>query len=56
MKLTLHEILLLKGMLRNEQNHASRCDFLQNNEMAKKQKAWDLERAALLEKIIKDGE
>ena len=60
MKLTEREIEILDGMIKNEKNHAQWCDILSNRTMAEKQKALDLERVALLEKIkaameVKDG-
>lgn len=51
MILTQREIELLDGMIEVQRNHASRCDNLNNRIIAEKQKAWDLGRVALLEKI-----
>ncbi|MFW6173002.1 MAG: hypothetical protein ACOC5T_04595 [Elusimicrobiota bacterium] len=51
MELTEREIELIDGMIEVQNNHAQRCDTIQNRKMAEKQKAWDLERVALLEKI-----
>ena len=50
MYLSDRELELLDGMIEIQKNHAERCDRMQG-EMPKKQKAWDLERVALLEKI-----
>ena len=54
MKLTEREIELIDGMIEVQKNHAARCDTIQNRTMAEKQKGWDLERVALLEKIKAD--
>jgi hypothetical protein len=51
MKLTQQEIELIDGMIEVQRNHAQRCDMIQNRRMAEKQKARDLERVALLERI-----
>ena len=51
MNLTAREIELLDGMIKVHGRHAQRCDYLMNHTMAEKQKTWDLERVALLEKI-----
>ena len=51
MKFTSREIELVDGMIEVQRNHAQRCDMIQNRTMAEKQKAWDLERVALLERI-----
>lgn len=53
MKLTEREIELIDGMIEVQKRHAVRCDTLPNRQMAEKQKNWDLERVALLEKIKK---
>ena len=54
MKLTTREVELIDGMIATELRHASRCDAIQNRVMGEKQKKWDLERVALLEKIKKE--
>lgn len=51
MEFTAREIELIDGMIEVQIEHASRCDTIANRAMAEKQKAWDLERVALLEKI-----
>ena len=51
MKLTQREIELIDGMIEVQKNHAARCATIQNRIMGKKQKEWDMERVALLEKI-----
>ena len=43
---------LIQGMIEVQLDHAERCDRIQNRDMAEKQKAWDLERVALLRKIL----
>jgi hypothetical protein len=53
MKLTGREILLIDGMIAVQQDHADRCDNLLNRKMAEYQKARDLERVRLLEKLKK---
>jgi hypothetical protein len=45
------EIELINGMIEVQLNHAERCDRLPNRSMAEKQKGWDMERVALLQKI-----
>jgi hypothetical protein len=54
-KLTDREIELIDGMIEVQKNHADRCDALQNRIMADKQKAWDMERVALLKRIKMEG-
>jgi hypothetical protein len=53
--LTEREIELLDGMIEVQLNHAERCDSIANRSMAEKQKGWDMERVALLQKIKKAG-
>ena len=48
---TPREIELLDGMIEVQKAHAARCDGIANMIMAEKQKGWDLERVALLERI-----
>lgn len=45
------EIELIDGMIEVQRAHAKRCDGIANIIMAEKQKGWDLERVALLEKV-----
>lgn len=45
------ELQLLDGMILVQKNHAERCDKMSNQRMAEKQKASDMERVALLEKV-----
>ncbi|MEA1877025.1 MAG: hypothetical protein U9N86_09170 [Bacteroidota bacterium] len=52
MKLSEREKQLLKSMLAVQKRHAAMCDSIQNHVMGEKQKAWDLERVALLLKIL----
>lgn len=51
MKFTAREIELIDGMIDVHLDHARRCDTIAHRTMAEKQKGWDLERVALLEKI-----
>lgn len=51
MELNEREIELIDGMIEVQKNHASRCDTIANRTIAEKQKVWDMERVALLEKI-----
>lgn len=44
------EIELFDGMIEVQKTHAETCDRIPNRVMAEKQKGWDLERVALLEK------
>jgi hypothetical protein len=48
---TARELELIDGMIEVQLNHADRCDNIRNSEMAQKQKAWYMERVALLKKI-----
>jgi hypothetical protein len=48
---TPREIELIDGMIEVQLQHAQRCDGIANRTMAEKQKAWDMERVALLQKI-----
>jgi hypothetical protein len=48
---TPREIELIDGMIGAQLYHAQRCDGIANRTMAEKQKAWDMERVALLQKI-----
>ena len=54
-KLTDREVALIDGMIAVQKNHAARCDALQNRTIAESQKAWDMERVALLERIKLEG-
>lgn len=54
--LTPREIELIDGMIEVQRHHANQCDTMAarpggNKVMAEKQKAWDMERIALLEKL-----
>jgi uncharacterized protein YdaU (DUF1376 family) len=49
--LTERERELIAGMIEVQRHHAAQCDCIANRTMAEKQKGWDLERVALLEKI-----
>ena len=53
--LTDREIELIDGMIQVQLDHASRCDAIANRSMADKQKSWDMERVALLQKIKAHG-
>lgn len=46
------EIELINGMIEVQLDHAQRCDNIANRTMAEKQKAWDMERVALLRKVL----
>jgi len=52
--LTEREIELLDGMIAVQLDHAARCDGIANRTMAEKQKGWDMERVALLQKLKKE--
>ena len=49
--LTAREIELIDGMIEVQLDHAQRCDSIANRTMADKQKGWDMERVALLQKL-----
>jgi hypothetical protein len=49
--LTERETELLDGMIAVQLDHAARCDGIANRTMAEKQKGWDMERVALLQKL-----
>ena len=49
--LTEREIELLNGMIEVQLHHAKQCDGIANRTMAEKQKGWDMERVALLQKM-----
>ena len=49
--LTPREIELMDGMIAVQLDHAMRCDAIANRAMADKQKGWDMERVALLQKF-----
>lgn len=49
--LTPREIELISGMIAVQLDHAMRCDAIANRAMADKQKGWDMERVALLQKF-----
>ena len=53
--MTERENELMDGMIEVQQRHAQHCDDIANRPMAEKQKAWDLERVALLEKLRADS-
>jgi hypothetical protein len=48
---TERELELIDGMIQVQLDHAQRCDSIANRTMAEKQKGWDMERVALLQKI-----
>lgn len=48
---TARELELIDGMIEVQIHHAAQCDSIQNRTMAERQKSWDMERVALLEKI-----
>jgi hypothetical protein len=50
-RLTAREIELIDGMIEVQLAHAQRCDSIANRTMADKQKGWDMERVALLQKL-----
>jgi hypothetical protein len=50
-RLTAREIELLDGIIEVQLDHARRCDSIANRTMADKQKGWDMERVALLQKL-----
>jgi len=45
------ELDLLSSLIDYWQDHAKRCDSMQNRTMAEKQKSWDLERVHMLIKL-----
>lgn len=45
------ELELIDGMIEVQLHHAEQCDRIANRTMAEKQKAWDMERVALLRKM-----
>jgi hypothetical protein len=45
------ELELIDGMIQVQLDHAKRCDSIANRTMAEKQKGWDMERVALLQKL-----
>ena len=49
--LTARELELIDGMIQVQLRHVEQCDGIANRTMAEKQKGWDLERVALLQKI-----
>jgi len=49
--LTAREIELIDGMIKVQLDHAKQCDSIANRTTADKQKGWDMERVALLQKI-----
>ena len=51
MSLTERELELIDGMIAVQLDHAARCDSIANRTMAEKQKGWDMERVALLQKL-----
>ncbi len=51
--LTERELELIDGMIEVQLDHAKRCDSIANRTMAEKQKGWDMERVALLQKLKK---
>jgi len=53
--LTPRELELIDGIIEAQLNHAERCDIIANRRIAAKQKEWDMERVALLQKIRTHG-
>ncbi len=53
--LTPREIELIDGMIDVQLHHARQCDGISNRTMAEKQKGWDMERVALLQKLRAQG-
>ena len=51
-RLTEREREVLQSMLEAQQAHAMRCDEIGNRRMAERQKARDLERVAVLRKVL----
>ena len=49
--LTARELELIDGMIEVQLDHAKRCDNIANRTMAERQKGWDMERVALLQKL-----
>jgi hypothetical protein len=45
------ELQLIDGMIEVQLRHAAQCDGIANRPMAERQKGWDMERVALLQKI-----
>jgi hypothetical protein len=45
------ELELIDGMISVQLRHAAQCDAIANRPMAERQKGWDMERVALLQKI-----
>jgi hypothetical protein len=45
------ELELIDGMIEVQLRHAAQCDAIANRPMAERQKGWDMERVALLQKI-----
>jgi hypothetical protein len=45
------ELELIDGMIEVQLNHAEQCDRIANRPLAEKQKGWDMERVAILQKI-----
>lgn len=56
MTLNEREVELIQGMIQVQQNHAQRCDSISNRTMAEKQRGWDMERVALLQRILKESD
>ena len=50
--LSVREVDLINGMISVQLDHANRCDSIQNKTMAMKQKGWDMERFALLKRVL----
>jgi len=53
MKLSEREVELLLGMIEVQEHHAARALTI-SNPMGKKQHDWDMERVALLKRIIEE--
>lgn len=55
MKLTKREIEIIDGLIEVQRHHAERCERIPNQEIGRRQRARDLERVKLLEKIKKNS-
>lgn len=52
LRLTKKEVDLLMGMMEVQLVHADRCDILPNKKITRKQKTRDIQRYALLKKVL----
>ena len=51
--LSAREVELVHGMIQVQLRHADQCDSIQNRPMAQRQKGLDMERVALLRKVLR---